>query len=94
MTREFLPAGTAGITEAISPSKLEAIEADALVVFLTEGGVGDGGAAAVDAATGGLLARLAADGELAGRRCDCVPLLAAPGLKAGQVLVTGLGRRE
>ena len=94
MTREFLPAGTAGIIEAVSPTRLAGVEADALVVFLTEGGVGDGAAAAVDAATGGLLARLAAAGELAGRRYECVPLLAPPGLAAGQVLVAGLGRRE
>jgi len=94
MTREFLPAGTAGMIEAISLPTLATLEADALVVFLTEGGVGDGGAAAVDAATGGLLARLAAAGELAGRRSECVPLLAPAGLAAGQVLVVGLGRRE
>ena len=94
MTREFLPAGTAGMIEAITAPKFATLEADALVVFLTEGGVGDGAAAAVDAATGGLLARLAAAGELAGRRSECVPLLAPAGLAAGQVLVVGLGRRE
>ena len=94
MTREFLPAGTAGIIEAISASTLAAVEADALVVFLTEGGVGVGAAAAVDAASGGLLVRLAAAGELTGRREECVPLLAPAGLAVGQVLVAGLGRRE
>ena len=94
MTREFLPAGTAGMIEALSPPALATLAADALVVFLTEGGVGDGSAAAVDAATGGLLGRLAAAGELAGRRYECVPLLAPAGLTVGQVLVVGLGRRE
>ena len=94
MTREFLPAGTAGIIEAIAAPTLTSLEADALVVFLTEGGVGDGAAAAVDAASGGLLARLAAAGELVGRRYECVPLLAPAGLAVGQVLVVGLGRRE
>ena len=94
MTREFLPAGTAGMIEAISPPALATLAADALVVFLTEGGVGDGAATAVDAATGGLLARLAAAGELAGRRYECVPLLAPVGLAVGQLLVVGLGRRE
>jgi leucyl aminopeptidase len=94
MAREFLPAGTAGMIEALSPPALATLAADALVVFLTEGGVGDGAAAAVDAATGGLLARLAAAGELAGRRYECVPLLAPVGLAVGQVLVIGLGRRE
>ena len=94
MTREFLPAGTAGIVEATAAAKLAALEADALVVFLTEGGVGGGAAAAVDAAAGGLLARLASAGELAGRRYECVPLLAPAGLAVGQVVVAGLGRRE
>jgi leucyl aminopeptidase len=94
MTREFLPAGTAGIIEAAPAAAPAAIEADALVVFLTEGGVGSGGAAAVDAATGGLLARLAGDGELAGRRYECLSLFAPAGLKVGQLLVVGLGRGE
>lgn len=94
MTREFLPAGTAGSIEATPAPKLTTLEADALVVFLTEGGVGEGAAAAVDAATGGLVARLAAAGELVGRRYECVPLLAPVGLTVGQVLVVGLGRRE
>ncbi len=94
MTREFLPAGTAGLIEAAPATPPAAIDAEAIVVFLTEGGVGSGGIAAVDAATGGTLARLAAAGELAGRRYECVPLLAPSGLQAGQVLVVGLGRRE
>jgi len=94
MTREFLPAGTAGLIEAAPATAPAAIDAEALVVFLTEGGVGSAGIAAVDAATGGTLARLAAAGELAGRRYECVPLLAPAGLRAGQVLVVGLGRRE
>jgi len=94
MTREFLPAGTAGLIEAAPALAPAAIDAEAIVVFLTEGGVGSAGIAAVDAATGGTLARLAAAGELAGRRYECVPVLAPAGLRAGQVLVVGLGRRE
>jgi hypothetical protein len=93
MTREFLPAGTAGLIEAAPALAPAAIDAEAIVVFLTEGGVGSAGIAAVDAATGGTLARLAAAGELAGRRYECVPVLAPAGLRAGQVLVVGLGRR-
>ncbi|NDC54227.1 MAG: leucyl aminopeptidase [Planctomycetia bacterium] len=72
----------------------ETIEADALVVFLTEGGVGTGACGAVDRATGGLLARLVAAGEISGKRFECVPLLAPPGVRAAQALVVGLGRRE
>ena len=95
MSREFLPsaAGPGGIT--CEPSALpHAVDAEALVIFMAEGGVGTGAAAEVDAATSGLLGRLAASGELTGRRYECVPLLAAPGLRAGQLVVVGLGKRE
>ena len=85
--------GLGGIT-AEPAARPEAIEADALVMFLTEGGAGSGSAAEIDAATGGLVSRLATAGELAGKRYECVPILAAPGLKAGQLVVVGLGRRE
>jgi leucyl aminopeptidase len=94
MTREFLPAGTAGIIEACPATPPAAIQAEAIVVFLTEGGVGSGAAAALDGATSGLLAQLAAAGEITGHRYDCVSLLAPAGLKARHVLVVGLGRRE
>ena len=93
MTREFLPAAASGIV--CEPSaRPQSIEADAVVVFLAEGAVGSGTAAELDAATGGLLGRLAATGELTGRRYECLPLLAAPGLRAGQLVVVGLGKRE
>src|SRR5262245_42059696 len=52
-----------------------------------------GATAAVDAATGGLLARLRASGELRGKRGEAV-LVHNPGgmaLKAERVLVIGLG---
>ena len=94
MTREFLPAGTAGMIEACPITAPAAIQAEAIVLFLTEGGVGSEVATSVDAATGGLVARLVAAGELTGRRYECVPLLAPAGLKVGQVLVIGLGRQE
>ena len=68
--------------------------ADALVLFLAEGAVGTGVAAEIDRATGGLLGRLAAAGEITGKRYECVPLLAAPGLAAGQLLVVGIGKQE
>ena len=71
-----------------------AVTADALVVFLAEGGVGAGAVAEVDRACGGLLARLAAAGDLSGKRYECVPLLGVQGVAAGQVLVAGLGKRE
>ncbi|MFM9026326.1 MAG: leucyl aminopeptidase [Planctomycetaceae bacterium] len=96
MTHEFArqrAAEAAGILAEPHASPT-AITADALVVFLTEGGVGAGAAAEVDRACGGLLARLAAAGELSGKRYECVPLLGASGVAAAQVLVAGLGKRE
>ena len=72
----------------------ESIEADAAVAFLCEGGVGSGPIAGIDAATGGLVSRLVAAGEITGKRYECVPVLAPTGLRAGQILITGLGRRE
>ncbi len=94
MTREFLPAGTAGSIEATSAASPTAIDAQSIVLFLTEGGAGSGSAAAIDSATGGCLGRLSAEGEITGRRYECVPLLAPSGLQADQVLIVGLGRRE
>jgi hypothetical protein len=55
--------------------------------FISGGSAGIGSAAELDAATSGLLGRLAATGELTGRRYECVPLLAAPGIRAGQLVV-------
>jgi leucyl aminopeptidase len=86
--------GDAGSTIADPTGRPEATAADALVVFLAEGGVGRGVAAEIDRASGGLLARLVAAGELSGRRSDCVPLFAVPGVQAAQVLVCGLGKAE
>ena len=60
----------------------ESVEADALVVFATEGGVGAGGVAAIDAALGGILSRLATEGEITGKACECVPCLAPAGIAA------------
>ena len=92
MSREFLPATGAVTCDPSTPA--QSVEAEALVVFMAEGGVAAGTIAEVDAATGGLLGRLAAAGELTGRRYECVPLFSAPGLRGGQVVVVGLGRRE
>ena len=63
MTHEFshLRAGGAGGGIVADPAaRPEAIEADAIVTFLTEGGIGSGAVAEIDRATGGLLSRLAA----------------------------------
>ena len=92
MTREFLHSAGASAIVGEPASRPEAVEADAVVAFLAEGGSGQ--LAELDTATGGLLSRLAAAGELSGRRYECVPLLAPPGIRATQLLVVGLGKRE
>ena len=94
MTREFLPAGTAGVIEACPAAAPASLDAEAVVLFLAEGGVDTGMAAAVDAALGGLLRRLASAGELTGRRYEAVSLLAPSGLATAHLLVMGLGRLE
>lgn len=86
-------APAAGIV-AEPTARPEALAADAVVMFLTEGGVGSGVAGELDRATAGLVSRLAAAGEISGKRFECVPLLAVPGLAAGQLLIVGLGKRE
>ena len=98
MSREFSPVHAtgagAGVISAAPTARPATSEADALVIFLCEGDVGAGAAAEIDAATGGLVSRLAAAGEITGKRCECVPLLGPPGLRVGQVVVAGLGKRE
>jgi leucyl aminopeptidase len=94
MSREFLPAGTAGSIESMPSTSPASIEAEAIVVFMTEGGIATGSMATVDAATGGTLAKLSSAGDITGRRYECIPLLAPRGVQAEQVLVVGLGKRE
>ena len=93
MTDEFSPAkGRRGIVaESGVP---QAIDADALVAFMSEGGAASGDTAAVDVATGGLLSKVAASGEFTGKRNECVTFHAPPGLRAPHLLVVGTGSRE
>ncbi|NDC63081.1 MAG: leucyl aminopeptidase [Planctomycetia bacterium] len=72
----------------------DSIEADAIVAFLCEGGVGAAPIAGIDSASGGLVSRLVGAGEIGGKRYECVPILAPSGLRAGQLVVVGIGRRE
>jgi len=94
MSREFLPIAGSGPITCEPSTRPDCVDAEAVVVFMAEGSVGIGSAAELDAATSGLLGRLAASGELTGRRYECVPLLAAPGIRAGQLVVVGVGKRE
>ena len=93
MSHEFSHLHDGGIV-ADHSARPDTIEADAIVTFLTEGGVGSGAIAAVDAAADGVISRLASAGEISGKRYECVPILAPPRLRAGQIVVVGLGRRE
>jgi leucyl aminopeptidase len=94
MTTEFaIQRGARGVVAEPS-ARPEAIEADAIVAFLAEGGIGTGAVAEIDRATGGVLSRLVTAGEIGGKRYECVPLLAPAGLRAGQLLIVGIGKRE
>jgi leucyl aminopeptidase len=94
MSQEFSKAGRPAGIVAEPAAAPESIEAEALVAFVTEGGSGEPGVAALDRATGGLVSRVVAGGEFSGKRYECVPLLVPPGLKAAQLLLVGLGKRE
>jgi leucyl aminopeptidase len=94
MNREMMSGTQTATVRAGAGGAPDTIVADVLVVFMTEGGVAAGMAAEVDRATGGLLTRLADSGDVSGKRYECVPLLAPPGLQVGQLLVVGLGKRE
>jgi len=97
MTHEFSHLRTGGVAGGIvsdAAAQPATIEADAIVTFLTAGGIGSGAVAEIDTATGGLLSRLASAGEITGKRYECVPILAPPGIRAGQIVVVGLGKRE
>ena len=80
----------------ISPTDLEVadLEADAIVVGIDAQGTLTKEAQAVDAATGGLLARLVASGEISGKLGKVAILLAPAGIKAAQVAVVGLGESQ
>jgi len=95
MTQEFshLRPDSAGAILADAAARPAATEADAVVVFLVAGEVGSGAIAEIDAATGGVVSRLVSAGEITGKRYECVPLLAPPGLRTGQLLIVGLGPR-
>ena len=93
MTSEFSASSPRAGFRADSSTRPEAVPADALVVFVHDDGVAGGSAAEIDKATGGLLARLFASGEITGKKYECVSILAPQGVAAAQVLVVGLGSR-
>jgi leucyl aminopeptidase len=94
VSEEFSPAkGRRGIV-AETRGVPQSTEAEAVVVFMAEGASGSGDAAAIDAATGGLLSKVAATGELTGKRNECVALHSPPGMRSPQLVVVGIGKRE
>ncbi len=72
-------------------TRLAQLDADAIVVPLFADDSRRGPIAELDQATGGLVNRLVERKELTGKKYELVPLLAPAGIKAGQVLVVGLG---
>ena len=72
---------------------LSTTDADALVVGIFSAEALTGAAAEADHATGGLIAKLIERKEITGKKFETVPLLAPPGVAAGQILVVGLGER-
>ncbi|MFO0424288.1 MAG: hypothetical protein ACK52C_11605, partial [Planctomycetia bacterium] len=70
MTTEFSPVRGVRDIVAEPSARPESIAADAVVVFLTEGGVGTGAIADLDRAVGGVIARLVGAGEITGKRYE------------------------
>jgi leucyl aminopeptidase len=71
------------------------IEADALVTYIFEQEKPAGGAlGALDEASGGALAKLAAAGELTGKMLDTTLLYYPEGLAAQRLLVVGAGKKD
>lgn len=68
--------------------------ADALVIGLFAESPPAGPAAEFDKAAGGLLTRLIEAKEITGKKCEVVTLLAPAGVKAGIVVVAGLGAKD
>jgi leucyl aminopeptidase len=68
--------------------------ADAIVVGVFSGAPPTGAAAEVDRATGGALTRLIEAQEFLGKPYELLPLFAAAGVAARQVLVLGLGTQN
>lgn len=74
-------------------SPLASTAADAIVVGLFADSSPTGPAAEADRATGGMISKLIERKEITGKRFELTPLLAPPGIAAGQILVVGLGDR-
>ena len=73
----------------------DAVQTEALVTYLFEGGdASQGRIAELDKLTGGLLARLSTGGESTGKALETTLVHAPAGLKAARLLLVGAGKRE
>ncbi len=72
-------------------AKVAAIDADAIVVAVDSDGALAKEAREVDQAADGLLTRLLEREEISGKLGDITTLLSPPGVRAGQVVIVGLG---
>src|SRR6266403_2546298 len=71
------------------------IEAEALVTYLFEDSDPiQGRVSEIDSATGGLLKKIAASGEVTGKTLEFTLIHAPAGLKATRLLLVGAGKRE
>ncbi|MFN7237424.1 MAG: M17 family peptidase N-terminal domain-containing protein, partial [Brevundimonas sp.] len=68
--------------------------ADILALLVHDGEVFKGPAATVDAAAGGALARALSSSRFTGGARSTLSVLAAPGVAAGHVLLTGAGAAD
>lgn len=73
---------------------LPALEVEALVLGVFDDGELADEARAVDSASGGRLKAAAARGDISGRIGDTLLLVDVPGIKAGRVLLAGVGSRK
>src|SRR5579864_8773765 len=80
------------ITTEFRPAN--AIEAQALISYVFEEEPISGRIGEVDQATGGLLKRLAASGEMTGKMLEMTLIHSPAGLKAERLLVVGAGKKE
>lgn len=77
----------------VEKKPVQQAEADAVIVGLFSDGELTASAAAVDAASGGLLKRLQERGEIKGKSFEATPFYDLAGFKSPLVLVVGLGER-
>ncbi len=79
---------------AVTEGRIPEIEADAVIVGVDDKGNLTKEALEVDQAIGGTIAALVERKEITGKLNELTVLLAPGGIRAGQVVVVGLGDRE